>query len=196
MTRPTGGAPVARPRSIGLLGWCLFAGSCVGASIYLGLGALEGVRARPEAELPFGSVASYLFFGFGALAGFSAFAALRFLRRRAWARAYFEVLGWTALAFLLVFAVVISSFVWARIGGVDPARWSAGAPPRALVLGLTSFMTALVVGLQATVPALLVWVLRSRFVRPWFDSRPAATPDPAPALVDSREAPARDKRIP
>ena len=104
-------------------------------------------------------------------AAFSLYAGVRFFQLRRWARAYFEILLWLALAWLAAFGVLMSRS-WIEISSTIPRTHAVGGPPAQLLVLFGVSVTAAATVSNAAIPAVLVWLLRSRHVRPAFDRLP------------------------
>ena len=102
------------------------------------------------------------------VAAFSVYAALRFLKLRAWSRSYFEALNWVALASTIAFGVYFA-LAWDRIlSGIPTPNPSATAPPPEVFGALGVFTAIFATLFNAVFPVAIIWLLRSRFVRPAF----------------------------
>ena len=102
------------------------------------------------------------------VAAFSVYAALQFLRLRAWSRSYFEALDWGRVAWTVAFGVYFA-LAWDRIlSGIPTPNPSATAPPPEVFGALGVFMAIFGTLFNAVFPVAIIWLLRSRFIRPAF----------------------------
>src|SRR5678816_1066437 len=101
------------------------------------------------------------------VAAFSLFAAIRFLKLRSWSRAYFEILCWIRLCFSTLF-VIFFSVSW--ISGVTslPLPSDARMPPPAVFAGFGIVIGLFALFFNGAILGGLIWLLRSRHVRPAF----------------------------
>jgi hypothetical protein len=177
-TPPT--APSARrPTSMTVIGWLYIVGAGLTA-----LSALMGMAASrimvdmgeiPSAAdlppdtpalialtvslLPFFALLSLAQLG---LAGFVLYAAIQFLRRRAWARTALEVMTWLGIVGTLM-VLVAWGFMWVRLAAGIPAPSTTSSPASLATFGVVA---AIVIGAIYVVPmALMVRSLRSPAVR-------------------------------
>lgn len=182
---PTEAPPPGRPPAVTILGWAFVAFSVF--AVLSSAFALVFVHfipsADPSGELPtqpkgLPSAFSLLFWMFQyfdalligqvALAVFSIFAATQFLRLCAWSRTYFEALNWMALAWTVLFGIVFAAG-WVGMSTSLPAPGPAeGVPPPALFAAFGVFISIFVVIFNGAFPAGIIWLLRSRHVRPAF----------------------------
>ncbi len=103
-----------------------------------------------------------------AIATFSIFAAVQFLRLRAWSRTYFEVLNWITLAWTVLFGIVFAVSWVGMTTGLPASNPSESVPPPALFVAFGVFVSIFVVIFNGAFPAGIIWLLRSRHVRPAF----------------------------
>jgi hypothetical protein len=177
--------PTVRPIAVTILGWVfvVFSSFSVASSAF-GLVFMHFMsRAVPNGEFPpkakdfppgF-SMLSWMFEYFNALlvaqvalAVFSIFAAVQFLKLRYWSRTYFEALNWVALAWTVVFGIFFAAS-WVGISsGLPPPKPNEAFPPPAVFGAFGVFITIFVVIFNGAFPAGIIWLLRSRFVRPAF----------------------------
>jgi hypothetical protein len=172
-----------RPRAVTTLGWVLVGFSALAAvSALLGLIMLLVMKTWAPGGFPppklaadprsasllrlFQYVTTFAAVQAG-IAGFSVYAGVAFLKLRPWARAYFEVVSWLSMAWAVGFGVV-----WLTAFTGITAGLSRTAPG-----GVTN--TVMVAGVLSTVgsvavPVVLIWLLRSRHVRPAFAAREMA----------------------
>jgi hypothetical protein len=108
-----------------------------------------------------------------AISLFSAYSAWALLQLRRWARVYFEALLWLAVAGNVVLAAwwVLLSLTYsapgAATGGPHPV--SVSLPAILALDGLIALM------LNASVYGVVLWLIRSRYVLPAFESASAAS---------------------
>lgn len=113
-----------------------------------------------------------------AMAAFSIFAAIQFLRLKPWSRNYFEAVNWLIVAWAVAFGVFFT-FTWVRITSGIPDATAQGDFPAGLftAFGLVGGIGGTLV--NAAFPAASVWLLRSRFVRPAFTATRPERADPS-----------------
>lgn len=176
----------ARPTAITILGWvfAVFAAVSLISSGFVLVFMHFLAKVAPEGEFPpsskdfppgFGAV-SWLFEHFlavavlqAAVAAFSIYAAVMFLKLRPWSRTYFEVLNWLAGAWALLFGIFFA-IMWVDITAAFPAPAPAQPGPPPALFGAFGVFAAVFASLfNAAFPAVFIWLLRSRFVRPAFD---------------------------
>ena len=183
--------PIARPLAVTILGWvfAVFSGMGVLGSVFVLLfWSLLSPTFFNEfpSELPpdfppafgllFGFFRYYVAIGIlqTVVAGFSVFAAIQFLKLRPWSRAYFEVLSWIRLSLGTLF-IIVFSVGW--ISAVTSISTSSGEPmpPPAVFIGFGVAITTMIMLFNGVILGGLIWLLRSKHVRPAFLSTPPAT---------------------
>jgi hypothetical protein len=101
-----------------------------------------------------------------AVAIFSIYAAACFLRLKPWSRLYFEILCWLALTYCVVFGIYWV-FMWQDIVGSIPSSSEPQVGPPPATFGIVGIVMGVFVTLfNAAIPAVFIWLLRSRHVRP------------------------------
>ena len=173
-----------RPVAVTILGWFFIVFSVFTLiSSAFALVSMQLMRSMsPEGEFPpkgapfppgFGAF-SWMFDHYLALvllqaaaAVFSLYAAVRFLKLRSWSRTYFEAVNWLGLATIVFFGVFFAAF-WVAMTSTVPDAPSQGEPPPALFGVFGAVMSLFITLFNGVFPALLIWFLRSRFIRPAF----------------------------
>lgn len=179
-------APLARPTAVTVLGWVFIVfsvlsvfGSALAVVAVQLMSRLEpGGEFPPKAESfpPGFEMLSWMFEYFNELlilqlllAIFSVYAAARFLKLSAWARTYFEALNWIGIVWTLIFGVIFG-FAWVGLaGGMPVPEHPESAPPAGLFAAFGVFASICVILFNCGLPAVMIWLLRSRFVRPAFE---------------------------
>lgn len=106
-----------------------------------------------------------------ALALFSIFAVVSFLRLRPWSRNFFEVLTWLNILWSFAFGAYWV-YMWRGIAATIPT--AGQAPPSPPPAAIANFGTVMGIGMalfNAAIPAIVLFLLRSHFVRPAFQSQ-------------------------
>jgi hypothetical protein len=182
---PTRTTPTTRPAVVTVLGWVfvVFSSFSIISSAFALIFMQFMSRVAPDGEFPpkakdfppgF-SMLSWMFEYFNVLlvaqtllAIFSVFAAIQFLKLRGWSRTYFETLNWIGLAWTVLFGVFFA-FGWVGITSGMPAPNPAeAAPPAGLIAAFGVAISIFAIIFNGAFPAAIIWLLRSRFVRPAF----------------------------
>ena len=179
-----------RPTAVAILGWLLIAVSALALLSSCGLFAVcllisERAPGRFPPDLtdapPGFGLLAWMLGHFAIVAGaqfavsaFSIYAAVAFLRLRGWSRHYFEALSWLVLLYSVGFGVFWVCAWCGVTGGMQASAPPGGVPPAAFQLvGMVTGILATLI--NAAIPAFLIWLLRSRHVRPAF--APGARPE-------------------
>lgn len=178
--------PHARPTAVTVLGWVFVVFSLI--SVIGSAFALIAVqlmsRFEPNGEFPpkaesfppgF-SMFSWMFEYFNELiivqlllAIFSVYAATRFLKLRGWARTFFEAVNWIGIVWTLIFGVIFG-FAWVGLSlGMPDPNQPESVPPAGLFAAFGVFVSICAVLFNCALPGVIIWLLRSRFVRPAFE---------------------------
>lgn len=173
-----GGVPGKRPTAMTVIGWLFIIGSAfMILSAGMGLWALSLMRQTTGGRLPplppdapamfrvmYGLLPYFWLLGRLqiAFALFVIFAALQFLRRRAWARTALESVTWLGLVFAAGFTLLWAAS-WVSMASTVPAQPGAPSPMFFTIVGV---VIAVVVAAVWATPLIVILVfLRGRTIR-------------------------------
>lgn len=172
------GAPGKRPTSMTVIGWLFIVGSAfMILSAGMGLVALSMMRETTGGRLPplppdapamlrvlYGLMPYFWLLARLqiAFALFVLFAALQFLRRRAWARAALESVAWLGVVFTVGFALIWAA-TWVSMMSTVPAQPGAPSPTFFTILGVV--VAVVVAAIWATPLVVILVFLRGRTIR-------------------------------
>jgi hypothetical protein len=127
-------------------------------------GGTEGFPPAPPVARPLEWIFQHYVLsgtGLGALALFGIYSGVQFLRLKPWARTVLEAGGWTVIALGVVWGLWRSQFWITATTGASDLRDTV------VVRLITGLFLAVYF---AVFPAVFVWLLRSRMIRPAFSS--------------------------
>ena len=180
-----------RPVAVTVLGWVFAIVSCLGVlgstfvllfAYFMPSAFFDQFPRELPPEVPAGFSLILAIFRYFVVIGilqtivaaFSVFAAVQFLNLRPWSRAYFEILCWIRLGAGTLFVIVLSA-IWISVmtSVSEPSGANMPSPGLFAAFGVA---TAVVVSvLNGAILGGLIWLLRSKHVRPAFLSASAPT---------------------
>lgn len=186
----------ARPVAVTVLGWVFAAFSAFALLVSLFVLTMFTLMRRfgppgafppsPPPDFPHGFAPLFsVFRHFQVLVGleialalFSIYAAVAFLRLKPWSRTYFEVLNWLVLAYTVGFSIFwVHLWRTMLVSMPNPSHATAG-PSLAVMANFGTAMAIVVALFNSVIPALCIYFLRSHFVRPAFRPRAGARQGP------------------